>query len=75
MVLPWLKGPIMPNRITLTLDDETQALVEQVRRLSNDALHVKRRDSDQIIAAALKLGLRRDLSTLRRVASLTQRWS
>ena len=60
-------------KVTITLDDETQFFVEEIRKLSTDALRAKP-DAEQVLLAALKLGLRKDVATLRRATTLQQRW-
>jgi len=65
----------MSRKISITLDDEAEAALEAIRRLSRDALIHEIPATEKIVQRALRQGLRRDLGTLRRVATLAKRWS
>ena len=64
----------MPKNINVVLDDEQQGILEEIARLYRQTLKGNAPAAAEILQAAINTGLRRDLATLRRAASLTGRF-
>jgi hypothetical protein len=65
----------LSRKISITLDDEAEAALEAIRRLSGAALIHQIPATQKIVQRALRQGLRRDLATMRRAATLSKRWT
>jgi len=65
----------MSRKISITLDDEAQAAIAEILHLSGEGLTPQKLSAEKIVQAALRPGLRKDLATLRRAATLSKRWS
>jgi len=63
----------MPKQVSITLDDEQQAVLDEILKLQAKHLKGGGASAHRVIMSAIATGLRRDLGTLRRFAALAVR--